>query len=495
MAIAYHDTATTQLASAATSLDINMPASASGELLLLWMYCTIHPTIAIPSGWNLAPRDLAGYEEVSTQGNFALYWKIASSSEPSTYTFTFSVATRAVAAVSSYSGVNQINPLGAWIINEPGGTSTTLTSTKIRAVNNSWISTAAGCRKTADPGATFTTDDASDVERADLTTTGGTSGTRPSLAVWDSNRTGTAGSSETRTITISAAPVSASQIAGSVELISDVQTGTGPISYISYSTASATGSGSATATVSVPSGATAGDLLISIATSYSLGRNVFVDDSWAKLAVWPLNITYNLTQVFYKIATAGVTNSVFWCQGSGSDYIRATILAYRGANTSSPLYSYSVSGSDAGTSISVPSFNTTKDKSWSLFSATRPGANKTVSSTNDALDAVRSFATGDEIVWIADSNRSLSSGTSVSRTMTTDDPADYTVMGVEIAAGVARSNASVRDASGAWISLSSYTGPDIKLRTSDGWVSLLSPTATDVKIKSSTGAWTSILYA
>ncbi len=217
MTIAYQDVATSTLATTATSMTVNMPSSVpDGELLFMWFYCTLNTTVTISGGgWNSALSTNNG-----TQGRMTILWRVASS-EPASYTANFSQSTRVIVHVTRHSDVATDQPISDSAITAISGTSALTTAARGGKRQGSWIFTAVGCRTSPDPGSSFTTNDGLDAERADATTTGGTSDNRPSLAVYDSNRIIGVGSTSTRTFTASGSRVSGSGIVAILEIAPD----------------------------------------------------------------------------------------------------------------------------------------------------------------------------------------------------------------------------------------------------------------------------------
>lgn len=129
-------------AGSGTSIMATTPSSEPGDLLLALLSSESGtPTYLIQNGW--IPIDLGYTPEYSHAGLTALY-KIASSPEPPTYTFTQNISKRQVAIISSFRGVDPINPIdaslftksgtnGAFFFYAPSVTTTTTDSFVIRA--------------------------------------------------------------------------------------------------------------------------------------------------------------------------------------------------------------------------------------------------------------------------------------------------------------------------------------------------------------------------
>jgi len=95
-------------ASTTSSVVINAPAGmAAYDYIIIAIITSGTPTITPPSGWTL--RTTAVNMSTGT-AQLSEYWKLASSSEPSTYTFSLSVASNATAVIAAYSGVDRLSP-------------------------------------------------------------------------------------------------------------------------------------------------------------------------------------------------------------------------------------------------------------------------------------------------------------------------------------------------------------------------------------------------
>jgi hypothetical protein len=91
----------------ATSLTIERPAGTSaGDLLLASVDVRGKPAVSAPAGWTLLRRDQAGNTMTK-----ATYYKVASSGEATSYTWTFSAAQGAAGTLSSYVGVSPQQPV------------------------------------------------------------------------------------------------------------------------------------------------------------------------------------------------------------------------------------------------------------------------------------------------------------------------------------------------------------------------------------------------
>jgi len=97
---------------AATTLGIGRPSgTATGDLLVAGITFaggtgTLIPPANVPTGWTLIKR-----ADNTTNVGMATYYKVAGSSEPATYTWTFSTSVRASGGIVRYTGANTSDPI------------------------------------------------------------------------------------------------------------------------------------------------------------------------------------------------------------------------------------------------------------------------------------------------------------------------------------------------------------------------------------------------
>jgi putative Ig domain-containing protein len=93
----------------ATSVTVSRPSSvAAGDLLLAAIDVRQVPTITAPAGWTAVRTDTNG-----TSIRQAVYYRIASSSEPSSYRWTFSTTQSAAAVILAYRGATSTSTIDA----------------------------------------------------------------------------------------------------------------------------------------------------------------------------------------------------------------------------------------------------------------------------------------------------------------------------------------------------------------------------------------------
>ncbi len=127
--------------SGSSSLTVNKPTgTASDDVMIAHVIVrTAGNTITAPSGWTLIKRQDSG-SSIST----ATYWKLAGSSEPSSYTWSFSTSGEASGGIASYIGVNKTSPIDASNAQYNSGTSTVSNSGVTTTVPNDMLVFAVG---------------------------------------------------------------------------------------------------------------------------------------------------------------------------------------------------------------------------------------------------------------------------------------------------------------------------------------------------------------
>lgn len=410
--IAFRSKEVSKLETNGTSLVVTTPTPIQpGDVMIAWLYLSAtNTTVAIPAGWNLGR-----HRDVGSGPTIAVYWRLVDGSEPASYTFTLGQAVRAIATVAAYSGLSPTSPVGSLRTVEPGGSSTTLTIPATTAgLDNTWYAVTAGARKSVDPGPTFTIDEGTDAERSDDTTVGGTSGSRPGQAVYDSNGVVTRGAVNDRVVTVTGALNNNMFVAWQTELISDETTGTGPLGYRGAVSGAAQTTNPTPATVNLDASFVQnGDLLIAVTTRLG-GSGVTPPAGFTRVMFSPTGSFVH--EVYYKIATSE-PGTLTWVNGaaSGSIYLSVALSAYSGANASSPIGAWGFNQT-SGNSAATPTITTRTNGSWILSVICKDSSASGFTSA-DVLDVKRTEATAQPAIAMFDSNREYAAGSAVSRTL------------------------------------------------------------------------------
>jgi hypothetical protein len=111
--IAFKAATTTEVPSSGSmSIVLSRPTgTTTGDLLLAAMFWgstnnSTLPSMTAPTGWTLLRRT-----DNSPEASLSVYYKIATASEPSSYTFDTSTGMSAAGWIAAYSGVNQTTPI------------------------------------------------------------------------------------------------------------------------------------------------------------------------------------------------------------------------------------------------------------------------------------------------------------------------------------------------------------------------------------------------
>ena len=123
-AVAFRSASSVNLNGSALTLTINLPAgTVGGDLMVAGI--VVRPssaTITAPAGWTLQRR------QNNTNPNdlsLAVYYKVAGTSEPASYAWTFSASAGSAGGISSFSGVNTTTPINVEAGATTGATQTT----------------------------------------------------------------------------------------------------------------------------------------------------------------------------------------------------------------------------------------------------------------------------------------------------------------------------------------------------------------------------------
>lgn len=431
--IAFRSKAVSKLETADTSFVVTVPAGVqAGDVLLCWVYLeTIIGSITPPAGWTKVLRPVG-------EARAEVFWRLAGGSEPGTYTFTFSGSTRAIATVTAYSGASPTLPLDSLSEHDPSGSVTTITlPARTAPVDNSWLLTMAGSRTPFGHPLTFTIDEASDAERSDDTV----GSTMPSLAVYDSNGTVARGSVNDRVVTASFASYSSLAVGLFTELVSDETTGTGPLAYRGADSGAGTWTSTTpTATISLDASYVQdGDLLIVALARNQIGGTFTPPAGFTYVQFTPTGgVVFSL---WYKIANnEPATLDFVTTAGSGSRHLTVGMVAYSGANTSSPIGAWGFNQDTNPT----PTITTRTAGSW-ILSAIFKNSSSASFSTTDALDierVERTVATeGGAALSLPlamyDSAREYAAGSAVNRTLNAVGTTGISRLIVEIRPGIA----------------------------------------------------------
>src|ERR687891_1850085 len=130
-AVTYRD-AQTATTAGATSLVINVPAGVqANDLLVAHIARTGNAAISTPSGWTVAGG--------TTNGNFIrqeTYYRVASGSEPASYTWTWTGSQPAAGGMSAYYGVKGSSPLDVVGTADTANNTTTVTAPSLTTTVN-----------------------------------------------------------------------------------------------------------------------------------------------------------------------------------------------------------------------------------------------------------------------------------------------------------------------------------------------------------------------
>lgn len=109
MALAFRAASSIATGSSASSLTVNVPAGVqNNDILLAQVMLGSSQAVTTPAGWTLLAGPLADYTTSSV--NAYVFWRVASS-EPASYTFSFSGSANSVGCMLAYSGGDPSDPI------------------------------------------------------------------------------------------------------------------------------------------------------------------------------------------------------------------------------------------------------------------------------------------------------------------------------------------------------------------------------------------------
>ncbi|MEM9848715.1 MAG: SdrD B-like domain-containing protein [Bacteroidota bacterium] len=97
-----------------SSLAINVPSGNTNDLLIAAIATDSNTDFTTPPNWILVDASEGEGQTTDNAATLAVYYRVADSSEPSSYTFNWSGSQEAIGAISRYSGVDVVAPIHAF---------------------------------------------------------------------------------------------------------------------------------------------------------------------------------------------------------------------------------------------------------------------------------------------------------------------------------------------------------------------------------------------
>jgi len=304
-----------------TSLTMNNPSKTqSGDVLVAHVVVqTAGNSIAGPSGWHIIKR-----QDTSSSLATATYYKVAGSSEPSTYTWNFGTSGQASGTIGDYAGVNTTTPIDTSNTQYNNGVSTVDNAGVTTAYANDMLVEAVGIIRAASvqapAGLTEGSFSASNAQTASQMFNGIASSIG---ATGNIHTTMTIGTYSTVTQLIALVPASA--------------TPPTPPSGISLrsSSASNTGGSSSSLTLNVPSGTQSGDVMIAHVVVRTAGNAITAPTGWSQIVRKDTGSALS-TVAYYKVASSSEPSSYTWNFGTSGE-ASGGIGSYIGVNNATPV--------------------------------------------------------------------------------------------------------------------------------------------------------------
>ncbi len=307
--------------SGGTTLTLNTPTGTSnGDVMVAHVVVqTAGNSIAAPSGWAIIKR-----LDTTTNIATATYWKVAGSSEPSSYTWTFGTSGEASGGIASYTGVNTTNPIDVSMVQYNNGTTNVDNTGVTTTFANEMLVYAVGI-VSASPTLTVP---------SGFTQEWKTSSTSNTTSEMSQKIASSAGSTGTIHGTLSS---TYSTVTHLIALRPASATPPTPPSGISLRSSSAgnNGSGSTTLVITKPTGTTTGDVMVAEVTVHTAGNSIAAPSGW-NLVLRQDTGTALSTASYIKVATSSEPSSYTWTFGTSGE-ASGGIGSYIGVDTTTPV--------------------------------------------------------------------------------------------------------------------------------------------------------------
>ena len=311
-------TAVTTTGATSTTLTLTKPvAVVAGSVMIAHLGYNAgsnkSTTVTKPTGWVQIGLQV-------NNGNWwqSVFYKVATASEPTSYTFTISRTSNIVGGILAYSGVDNIAPIDDTITQIGATAATTQTAPTASASTNGDVLVNFWTYLVS----TTATSYAAGLTGNYTLSTSNVGGASASKALNNAGATGT---------TTSTTAASAKWIAHTILLLPSSRPA--GISYVASSTTNCLGCTNLNATS--PTGWTAGDFLITSVLWNSAVVLTAPDASWIQIGT-TLTSGTNSQADFYHIATATDTNSYTWLFNGSTNAIISTV-AFAGVDTTAPI--------------------------------------------------------------------------------------------------------------------------------------------------------------
>jgi hypothetical protein len=316
----FRDSASANNSTGSTSLAIKVPSGTqSGDVMVAHVVVqTSGNSIAAPTGWHMIKR-----QDTSNNLATATYYKVAGSSEPSSYTWNFGTSGEASGGIASYNGVDTTSPIDANDAQYNNGTTNLDNAGLTTTVDNDLLIYAAGI---VNPSTSVT-------QPTGFTQKWKANSSTATSSVFAQEAFTTAGNTGTIHGTLG------SNYSNATQLIALRPSGiyATPPSGISLSSSSAdtNGSGSTSLTINKPSKTQSGDVLVAHVVAQTAGNSVAAPTGWQIIKRQDTSSSL-ATATYYKVAGSSEPSSYTWTFGTSGE-ASGTIGDYVGVNTTTPI--------------------------------------------------------------------------------------------------------------------------------------------------------------
>jgi len=319
--ISLRSSASANSGSGSSSLTINVPSGTqNGDVMVAHVIVqTAGNSLAAPTGWNIIKR-----QDTSTNISTATYFKVAGSSEPSSYTWTFGTSGEASGGIGSYIGVNTTTPIDTNHAQYNNGVSNVDNAGVTTTVSNDMLVYAVGIIIPTS------------VQAPSGFTEGFYSATnsKTTSQMFDEIDASTGATGTIHTTIATGNYSTITQLIALMPLGSSTPAPTSGI-YLRSSSASTTGGNGSSLTLLVPSGTQNGDVMIAHVVVRTAGNTITAPSGWTQIVRKDTGSALS-TVAYWKAAGSSEPSSYTWNFGTSGE-ASGGIGSYVRVNATSPI--------------------------------------------------------------------------------------------------------------------------------------------------------------
>ncbi|KKT72903.1 MAG: Glucan endo-1,3-beta-D-glucosidase [Microgenomates group bacterium GW2011_GWA2_44_7] len=391
------------------SFTINKPAGVQASDVMVAQLTVDRASISVtpPTGWRLIRRD-----NTTSSMAEALYYKIASGTEPSNYKWNFSSSQKASGGILAYTGVDNSSPIEASSGQYNDSTSTvTAPSITTTTANDRLLFFAAATSRTTISTPTGmtqqwivnTSDTTSKVADRTLMSTGAT-GNITAVEGGRYSNVGQLVALRPRAVTITPAPTLAptptpTPVPTPTPIVTPTPTPSPAGISLRSTSGSNNGAGGTSLSIGAPAGVVSGNVMVAQVTVRGATTAITPPSGWSLIR--RDNTSSSLgNALYYKVSSGSEPASYSWSFNS-SQKASGWVVAYAGVNNSSPIDAHSGKYNDSTATITAPSVTTTGSNDRLLFIVTVT-TSTTITPPSGFTQRVIATNTGNSTSYVAD---------------------------------------------------------------------------------------------